>query len=51
MLSKNTEFCADFRSEGLFQKKCARKKLDAKTVFPDDLGCFGRIEFWDYLFF
>jgi hypothetical protein len=33
-MSKNPEFYADLRSEGIFGKNCTRKKLDPKTVSP-----------------
>jgi hypothetical protein len=41
---KVSRIYADFRNEGIFQKKCTGKKVEAKNRFSRDF-------FGDYLFF
>jgi hypothetical protein len=32
-VSNNPEFCADFGSEEIIQKKCTKKELDTISIF------------------
>ncbi len=51
LVSKDSEFYADFRSEGIIQKKCTEKKIIPKTVFcylpklPEKNGFWVRLYF------